>query len=259
MAYSWGMADLWLELSDGQETCRIPLVGSLTRIGGAAPDVTMPGLPAGELHVWSDPPKVVLVAGDASLAVNGGVCIEGLLADGDQIDWGDVRLRFRREVGAPLLKEIPLEVPAPSLAEASDPGGGAAWLRVRAGMFVELGLADKGDVRKWQESVMRGEFAPDACARDLSVGVEVAGEDPRLMERSARLLRDFLMSSTMAGSGGARRKARQMGKKGAAIVLSQLFVLLAYTLIILVAMALLHAKWPEIFFDPLFNRLFHGR
>ena len=150
-----------------------------------------------------------------------------------------------------------LTTPAPAAPALQD--GGASWTRVRAGMMVELGLADKTAVRTWQESVMRGEFAPDACARDISLGVDVDGEDPRLMERSGRLLRDFLMASTMSGAGGARRKARQAGKKGAAIFLSQLFVLIVYTLIILVVMALLHAKWPETFFDPLFDSLFKGR
>jgi len=58
----------------------------------------------------------------------------------------------------------------------------------------------------------------------------------------------------MTGVGGAKRKARQAGKKGAAIIVSQLFVLLVYTLIILAVMAILHAKWPEYYFDPLFDK-----
>ena len=61
----------------------MPLAGVLTRIGGASPDVSMKGLPAGELHVWSDPPKVVLASGDAPLLVNGGAGHGGLL---DRID-----------------------------------------------------------------------------------------------------------------------------------------------------------------------------
>ena len=257
MTYSWGMAEQWLELRDGAESRRIPISGALTKIGGTSPDVSMLGLPQGELHVWSDPPKVVKVAGGAPLSVNGAECPDALLADGDRVDWGGVQFSFRRQEAEPVLQEIEVESavrPAPSPAA----GGGASWERVRAGMMVELGLADKASVRTWQESVMRGEFSPDACARDLAAGADVASDDPRLMERSARLLRDFLMSSAMTGAGGARRKARQAGKKGAAIIVSQLFVLLVYTLIILVVMALLHAKWPETFFDPLFDRLFQG-
>ena len=253
MAYSWGMADLWLELVDGQETRRVPLVGSLTRIGGAAPDVSMPGLPAGELHFWSDPPKIVLVAGDPLLAVNGGSCREGLMADGDRIDGGDVRFIFRCELNEPVLKEIPVLAPAPVQAEPTESGGGAAWSRVRAGMFVELGLADKAGVRKWQESVMRGEFSPDACARDLSQGVDVAGEDPRVIERASRLLRDFLMSSATSGFGGAKRKVRQAGKKGMALIISQLLVIGFYTLIILVAMLAFRANGTN--FDDLLDEL----
>jgi len=259
MAYSWGMADQWLELKDGQETRRIPLSGALTKIGGASPDVSMLGLPAGELHIWSDPPKVVMVAGQTSPSVNGAPCREALLADGDRIDWGEVSLQFRRAEAAAVLQEIVVDAPAQAPAAPAFDGGGASWDRVRAGMMVELGLADKAAVRTWQESVMRGEFSPDACARDLTRGVQVDPEDPRFMERSGRLLRDFLMASTMSGAGGAKRKARQAGKKGAAILVSQLFVLVVYTLIILVVMALLHAKWPETFFDPLFDSLFKGR
>ncbi|MCH2102801.1 MAG: hypothetical protein MK297_02185 [Planctomycetes bacterium] len=251
------MADQWLELKDGSETRRIPLAGALTKIGGASPDVSMEGLPAGELHIWSDPPKVVLVAGGVGLSVNGSEAREALLADGDQVRWGGFRFLFRREVAAPVLEEIDVQA-VPEPARPAPVGGGAAWERVRAGMIVELGLADKALVRTWQDSVIRGDFAPDACAGDLSRGIDVDHDDPRLIERSGRLLRDFLMASTMSGAGGARRKVRQAGKKGAAIIVSQLFVLLVYTLIILVVMALLHAKWPETFFDPLFDKLFQG-
>ena len=260
MAYSLGMADLWLELRDGQESRRVPLAGALTRIGGPSPDVSVLGLPAGELHIWSDPPKVVVVAGQALVSVNGAACKEALLADGDRVDWGDVRFFFRRDVGAPVLQEIPVDVPpAREAVLVQSSSGGASWARVRAGMMVELKLADKDAVRTWQESVIRGEFSPDACARDLSRGVDVDSEDPRLMERSGRLLRDFLMASTMSGAGGAKRKARQAGKKGAAFLLSQVFVLIVYTLMILVVMALLHAKWPDTYFDPLFDRFIKDR
>lgn len=259
MAYSCVMGEQWLEIEDGGETRRVPLAGSLTRIGGASPEVSMAGLPPGEVHVWSEPPKVVLVAGTARLAVNGVEGREGLLADGDQIEWGDTRIRFRREASAAVLEEIPVEAPPPVQSGPAPSDGGAAWVRVRAGMYVDLGLSDKATVKGWQDSVMRGDFAPEACARDLSAGVDLDGDDPRLVERSGRLLRDFLMSSTMSGVGGVRRRARQAGKKGAAILISQLVVLAVYTLIILVVMFLLHAKWPELFFDPLFDKAFNQR
>ena len=116
MAYSWGMVDQWLELRDGQETRNIPMAGSLTKIGGASPDVSMQGLPLGELHVWSDPPKLVMVAGHAALAVNGVDCREALLADGDRIEWGEMSFHFRREVSAQVLQEIPVAAPAPAPA-----------------------------------------------------------------------------------------------------------------------------------------------
>jgi hypothetical protein len=274
MAYSWGMSERWLEIEDGTQTHRVPLVGTVTRIGGAAADVSMSLLPPGELHVWSDPPKVVLVAGSEQLTLNGVMSREGLLTDGDLIEWGAVRMRFRQEAGAPVLEEIheqevvrvapavsvpaaSVELPAaaPQVASASGDGGGAAWARVRAGMLVDLGLGNKAAVKNWQATVMRGDFAPDACARDVAAGVVVGGDDPRLVERSARLLRDFVMASAMSGAEGAKRRARQAGKKGAAIFISQLFLVSVITLIILAVMLLLHAKWPDVYFDPLFDKL----
>jgi len=287
MAYSWGMSEQWLEIEDGQRTHRVPLSGSLTRIGGASADVSMAGLPTGELHVWSEPPKVVLVAGDVRLAVNGVESREGLLTDGDEIEWGDMRFRFRQKSSGAVLQEIQVESPpamapeaapsgfAPDVtpsgggaeaassgfvpdvtsfgggAEAAPSGGGTAWTRVRAGMIVDLGMANKATVKRWQETVMRGDFAPDACARDVASGVDVDGDDGRLVERSARLLRDFLMSSTMSGSEAAKRKVRMAGKKGAAVLISQLLVIGVYTLIILAAMLLLRAK--DVGFDAFFD------
>jgi hypothetical protein len=253
--YSLSMADSWLEFVDGLETRRVPLAGMLTRIGGAAPDVEIKEVPAGEIHVWSDPPKVVMVAGDAPLLVNGGSAEGGLLADGDNVQWGDVRFRFLRVASAPLLEEIPVQAPAMTTAVAESDGGGPAWSRVRAGMMVELGAADAGAVSRWQEAVRRGDFAPDACARDLYAGTGVENDDPRLIERSSRLLKDFLMSSTMAGRGGVRRRARQAGKKGAAIFISQILFLIVNVLIIAVSALIVRARWPEVSFDAFFDSI----
>lgn len=267
MAYSWGMGEQWLEFQDGQATRRIPLAGSLTRVGGSGTDISMSGFPAGEVHVWSEPPKVVLAVGDARLAVNGAEGRELLLADGDQIEWGGARFCFRGEVVAPILEEIPIAAPAAPAAptapespnppsvpeEAGSPSRGKAWERVQAGLYVDLGLSNKSMVKRWQESVMSGDFAPDACARDLSSGVVVDPDDPRLSERAARLLRDFLMSSATSGAGGAKRKVRQAGKKGAAFLISQFLVIGVYTLIILAAMLVFRAKGTS--FDTLFDGL----
>jgi len=249
------MGESWLEFEDGAEKRRVPLAGALTRIGGTSADVSLSGLPAGELHIWSDPPKVVLVSGDAPLLVNGGAGHGGLLADGDRVEWGGVSFRFLREVGAPLLEEISIKAaPVASIPAAADDGG-AAWGRVRAGMMVELGLADGPAVKKWQDAVIRGDFAPDACARDLSAGAGVERDDPRLVERSGRLLKDFLMSSTMRGQGAVRRRARVASKKGAAIFISQLLLLCVNVLILAVAALIVRARWPEVSFDGFFDAI----
>lgn len=247
------MGESWLEFEDGAEKWRVPLAGVLTRIGGASPDVTMKGLPDGELHVWSDPPKVVLASGDAPLLVNGGAGKGGLLTNGDRVEWGGVRFRFILEDSAPLLEEIQIQEPVALAAQEPVDDGGAAWARVRAGMMVELGLADGGSVKQWQEAVRRGDFAPDACARDLYAGTGVESDDFRLLERSGRLLKDFLMSSTMRGQGGVRRRARVAGKKGAAIFISQILLLLVNVLILGVVALVVRARWPEISFDAFFD------
>lgn len=255
MPYSLCMGDAWLEFDDGADRWRVPLAGVLTRIGGASPDVKMKGLPAGELHVWSDPPKVVLASGDALLKVNGGSSDGGLLTDGDRVEWGGVRFRFIAEESGPLLEEIQVQAPAHVQAAVQVDDGGPAWSRVRAGMMVELGLADKAAVKQWQGAVLRGDFAPDACARDLSSGSEISGDDSRLVERSGRLLKDFLMSSAMSGSGGVRRRARVAGKKGAAIFISQILFLLVNLLIVGVGALVVSARWPEFSFDAIFDSI----
>jgi hypothetical protein len=122
-------------------------------------------------------------------------------------------------------------------------------------MMVELGLADGSAVKQWQGAVLRGDFAPDACARDLCIGTAVDSDDSRLLERSGRLLKDFLMSSTTRGQGAVRRRARMAGKKGAAIFISQILLLLVNLLILGVGALIVRARWPEVSFDAFFDSI----
>ena len=117
-----------------------------------------------------------------------------------------------------------------------------AWRRVQAGMLVELNLADRKEMRRWQEAVLRGEFDPDACARDLIGAEPNPAAEARLLERSARLERDFLMAPLQSGVRGAGRKARGAARGVVAFFVSQILAIVVYTLIIVVILLLLRMQ-----------------
>jgi hypothetical protein len=152
------------------------------------------------------------------------------------------------------LEPIPVDPPARARAAApaapSDPGAFAqlpAWRRIKAGMLVELDLADRQLARRWQTAVRQGEFDADACTRDLlgSPGDHsgVGDEDPRLMERSGRLLRDLLMAPVLRGARGASRRAREAARGGLAFIVAQFLVLSIYSVLVLVALLLVRVRW----------------
>ena len=152
---------------------------------------------------------------------------------------------------APLV-ELGESVPAQS---AEDPGSGSSgsgasedlrgWRRVRAGLLVEQGKADKKVARHWQAAVQRGEFNADACAAELLAGEPAAGApdgDAALLERCARLQRDLLMAPMLRGAKGAGRKAREATRGFVAMLVAQLVVLTIYSFVILAALLLVRAK-----------------
>ncbi|MCB9916198.1 MAG: hypothetical protein H6828_13805 [Planctomycetes bacterium] len=242
------MDEAWLDIKIGGVTARADLAPGLTRLGGPGANVVVPGAPEGELHLWSDPPKLVHVSGATPLEVAGARQAEVPLRDGLEVVWGPLTLVYRVHA---LVEEIPLEehVAAPRVALA--PSDDRAGARARAGMAIELGLADKNAVRRWQDAVVRGDFDADACAREVLAGTNLAADDPRLVERSGRLLRDFLMSSLQRGVKGASRKVRAQVKSGTAYVVANVIAIGVYTAIVLVVMVLLRLK--GISFDELFD------
>ena len=125
----------------------------------------------------------------------------------------------------------------PSL-ETLEEGEVRAWRRLQAGMLVERGLANRKEAKRWQDAVQRGEFDPDACARDIVGESNVEPDDTRLLERAARLQRDLLMSPLQRGLRGAGRKARGATRNGIAFLISQAMALVVYTLVILVILLL---------------------
>ena len=109
--------------------------------------------------------------------------------------------------------------------------------------------------RRWQDAVMRGEFDPDAAARDILAAVRGL-DDQRVGERTARLQRDLIMSPLAASSRGATRKLRGAAQSMAAMVISQFVVLSVSLLLVLVAqfVARVRLGWSlDEFFDRLRN------
>lgn len=251
------MTTSWLEIEVGGVRSRADLREGLTRLGGPGCDVVVPGAPDGELHLWSQPPKVIRIAGRADLEVDGRASDECLLEDGQTIRWSGVTMTFRRV--APVLEEIPIEEPreepaAPRRAPGPDPGGRALRL-VQAGIAIDLGLVPRGIVQRWQQAVVAQEFDADACAREaLGQAEKFALDDPRVVERSGRLLRDFLMSSLQRGIAGAGRKARSRAVSGSAFVIANVVGISVYSGIVLLVMLLVRLKW-EVSFDGLFDFL----
>jgi len=263
--YSFAVNESWLEIEVGGVTSRADLSSGLTRLGGEGCDVVIPGAPGGELHVWSDPAKVIHISGDTSPVVGGVPVVESELTSGETIVWGSVQMVYRD--ARPVLEEVALEAPAapapaPGPAQAAPKRPTAAppaidpteraWARVRAGLSIDLGQADRKVVRRWQEAVLRNEFNADACAREVLAEHSMQHDDPRLVERAGRLLRDFLMASLQRGVHGASRKIRAQARSGTAYIVANAIAISVYTLILLAVGVLVRLKWNTSF-DALFD------
>jgi hypothetical protein len=247
------VTEAWLEIEVGGIKSRADLRSGLTRLGGPGCDVVIPGAPEGELHVWSEPPKVIRISGRAELEVDGRPRDECALESGQSIRWAAISMVYRND--RPVLQEISMPAPAAAGALRASSPDDKAWQRVRAGIAIDLGLAERTQVSRWQEAVLRQEFDADACAREiLSTTEKFALDDPRVIERSGRLLRDFLMASLQRGVKGTGRKVRAQAVSGSAFLMANLIGILLYTGIVLVVMLLTRFKWG-MSFDALFDTL----
>jgi hypothetical protein len=110
-------------------------------------------------------------------------------------------------------------------------------------MLFELGLADRAAARRWQEAVLRGEFDPDAAARELEQGASAVPGDPRLLERSGRLLRDLLMAPYQRGLRGAGRRVRGAARSGVAFLVAQVVIVLVFALLFAVVLLVVRLRW----------------
>ncbi len=262
------MAGSWIDIIDSGGTRRQVLLEGLTRLGGgAAPqdvDVSLPVERGEQLHIWNRPPRAVFL-GSGSPPQKGGAPFEEIaLRPGDVIQWCGITLGYG--VDAPAghqasLEELPSDSPEPSPTAApvlnvpgKTPEQERVWRRLLAGMMVELDMTDKAVIKRWQERVIDGEFKVEECAEELYSAGRGRMDDLRLLERSGRLLRDFLMAPLARGARGAGRKARMATKRGLAFVVAQFVVVAIYTLILLLIMAFLHQRGTS--FDALFERVF---
>ncbi len=114
------------------------------------------------------------------------------------------------------------------------------WQRVRAGILVEQGLVSADEAQHWQETVRRGEFDPDACAREVLGSPVSTGAEERVERRTASLMRDLVMAPTLHG-----RATRRRTKTAAAMLLSQGYLLLVWGGIFLIAALVLRLRGVE--------------
>lgn len=103
-----------------------------------------------------------------------------------------------------------------------------AWRRVKAGLLVEAGLADRRAAARWQEAVLAGRFDADRAAEELLAAPRVEATEAQLERRAGELARDLVMAPRMRGMSGAARKAREAGRRGIAWIVVQILVVLVF-------------------------------
>ena len=121
----------------------------------------------------------------------------------------------------------------------SQPELDRTWQRVRAGLLVEGGLISPEVTTAWQEAVKAGAFDPDRCADEILAEDPGATADAQLERRSGVLLRELVMAPLMSKS---RRRGNRKVKTGAAMLLSQVFMLAVWGGLFLVGVLLLRLR-----------------
>lgn len=243
------MSGGWLDVQDSDGKRRHALTDGLTRIGGAGAELPLADVGNDQVHVWNDPPRAIFVGTGARPTLNGEPLHEQALKPGDDLAWKGAHFVYggtpAREHEASLVELAEAHAPTPA------PVAGATtlssreeriWNRFVAGMLVELGIADRAAAKRWQGEVVGGRFDADQCAREILARSGVPSDDERLEQRSARLLRDFLMAPLMKGMRGASRRAKRAAQGGVAYVLAQVVALGIYSLLVLASLLLLRIR-----------------
>ena len=130
-----------------------------------------------------------------------------------------------------------------------------AWRRLRAGMLVELGNADKKLAKTWQGRVRTGDFDVDLCADQiLAAGpLKPEREEEAVLTRTTRLERDLIMTPLARGASGKGRKVRGAAKTGAAALIVQFIVVGIFCILTFFFMLVAAMKGVE--FDPFFQAI----
>jgi len=258
------MTPAWIEWHDANGRRREALRPGLTVVGGGDADVVVAGAGEDLLHVWDDPPKVVTL-GDEPPEIGGLRTTEASLSPGDVLHWKGLRILYGEDRDSspaepPVLQEIPLE---PATARPADrsaartglpPEEQRAWSVLRAGLLVELGLADSAAARRWQAAVARGEFDVGLAAAELGRAELSSEARQRVADRSARLFRDLVMAPVQRGARGAGRRVRSATKGGVAFVVAQAVTLVVYTVLIGALALIGRVRWGWSF-DAFFDRV----
>ena len=254
------MTPAWIEWQDRDGRRRESLRAGLTVLGGGDADIPLEGAGEDVLHVWDDPPKVVTLGGDPP-EISGLKATEASLSPGDVIHWKGFRLLYGEDRAAqpaapPVIQEVPLPEPERTVGSGAEVSGSPeeqrAWSLLRAGLLVELGLADSAAARRWQAAVARGEFDVNLAAAELGRTELPVEARQRVADRSARLFRDLVMAPVQRGARGAGRKVRGAAKGGVAFVIAQAFTLVIYTVLIGVLALIARVRWGwgyDAFFD----------
>lgn len=241
------MAKAWFDVTSGGAPRREVLQDGLTVIGGDDGGIPIPASGADRLHVWSEPPKLIFVGQGEGPRVNGLPVQEAELRSGDRIEWAGAELCYGEPETVARLEEVAVPPGAPGPVAADMGLDQESWDRVKAGILVEIGLADRGAAKRWQEAVKRNEFDPTACAREVLSRSEVPLGDPKVRDRAGRLERDLLMQPLLRGVQGASRRARTQAKGGAAFLISQTMAIGVYTVLVVVAAVLARMQWDWSF------------
>ncbi|MFT5284297.1 MAG: hypothetical protein ACI8TQ_000453 [Planctomycetota bacterium] len=111
--------------------------------------------------------------------------------------------------------------------------------RVRAGLLAEAGLVSPEVIEACQETVKIGEFDPDDCTLQILAEDPGPEVDAQIERRSGMLLRELLMAPLAAS---AAKRGKRKAKSGAALLLSQLFMLAIWGGLFLAGVLLLRLK-----------------